>query len=98
MIPVDVNVGEVPREELPGLLGRLVELEAWVRIRLAEAPAAPAPAPRLLTADEAAAIAGVSKRAILAKTRGLRLRCDLSRKAPRLEETAFRAWLARRRR
>ncbi len=98
MIEVNVDVAAVARDELPGLLGRLVELEAHVRLRLAEAPTAPAPAPRLLTADEAATIAGTSKRNILAKTRGLRFRCDLSRKAPRLEEGGFRSWLARRRR
>lgn len=56
-----LDVDAVPRDELPVLLGRLVELEARVRLRLAEAPVAPAPTrSRRLDADEAATIAATS--------------------------------------
>jgi hypothetical protein len=89
---------EAAREELPALLGRLTELEARVRLRLAEVPASPALASRTIDADEATRIAGTSKRWLLAKTRGMGLRRDLSRKQPRFDEAALRAWLAGRRR
>jgi hypothetical protein len=87
------------RSELPSLLGRLVELEALVRLRLAEAPAVAAAEPwRLLDADAAAAIAGTTKRWLLTKTRGMGFRRDLSRKLPRFDEAGLRTWLAGRRR
>lgn len=93
------HVQEADRAELPGLLGRLVELEALVRLRLAEAPTAPAPSPsRLLTAAEAAVVAGTTKRWLLSKTRGMKFRQDLSRKQPRFEEAGLRRWLEGRRR
>jgi hypothetical protein len=90
---------ETPRENLPELLGVLVSAEARVRLRLAE-PAGPAPATetRVIDAAEAARIAGASKRWVLAATKGMKFRVDLSRKQPRLVEDAFRAWLAGRRR
>jgi hypothetical protein len=93
------NLDTVDRAELPAVLGRLVELEARVRLRLAEVPTAVAPtAARVITGDEMATIAGTSKRDILAKTRGMRFRCDLSRKQPRALEAEFRRWLTDRRR
>ena len=92
------HVQEADRAELPGLLGRLVELAARARLRLAEAPAAPAPAARLLTAAEGAAIAATTKRWLLSKTRGMKFRQDLSRKQPRFEEAGLRRWLEGRRR
>jgi len=93
-----VDLDALRRDELPALLGRLVELEARVRLRLAEVPAAPATASRTIDADEAAVIAGASKRWLLQKTKGLTFRVDLSRKRPRFIEEPFRAWLAGRRR
>jgi hypothetical protein len=94
-----VDVNTVPREELPLLLGRLVELEARVRLRLAEAAVlAAAPVSRTLDADEAAAIAGTSPRWLRSHTAGMAMRRDLSRKAPRWDEAGLRAWLAGRRR
>lgn len=96
-----VDVEAVPRDELPPLLGRLVELEARVRLRLAEVPAtATAPASRQLDKHEAAEVAGpgTSPRWLLTATRGLSLRRDLSRKQPRFDEAELRAWLAGRRR
>jgi excisionase family DNA binding protein len=92
---LDIDVASVPREDLPALLGRLVELEARVRMRLAEssAPAPCAVASRLLNPDEAAAIAGVSRRSILTKTRGQMFRRDISRKTVRFDEVGLRRWL-----
>jgi hypothetical protein len=97
-MPLDFDVGAVPRADLPGLLGRLVELEARVRLRLLE-PAQPAtPSSRQLTAAEAAAIAGTKPRWLLTRTKGLGFRYDLSRKQPRFDEAGLRVWLATRRR
>ena len=96
--PLDVT--NMPREELPELLGDLVTLEARVRLRLAEiVPASQATVEeRLLNADEAATIAGTTRRWLLAKTRGLRFRADLSRKQARFREAGLRRWLEGRRR
>ncbi len=97
MIP-DLDVAAVSRDELPALLGHLVELEARVRLRLAEPASLPAADSRLLTIDEAVTIAGApSARWLLAHTRGLRFRLDLSRKQPRFEEGGLRRWLLERR-
>ena len=90
---------EAPRDELPGMLGRLAEAEAVARLRLSTAERADAPLPtRLLDASEAAVIVGVSPRWLLSATRGLRFRRDLTRKKPRFDEAGLRAWLAERRR
>ncbi len=93
-----LDVAAVHREDLPGLLGRLVELEALVRLRLAEAvmPAA-TPEPRILDATQAAAVAGTSTRWLLTATRGRGFRKDLSRKQPRFDEAGLRRWLVERR-
>jgi hypothetical protein len=96
-----LDVAEIPRDELPAVLGRLVELEARVRLRLAEpagvaTPAAAASA--VLDVDQAAAIASASKRWLLKHTRGAPFRCDLSRKQPRFDEAGLRRWLAERHR
>jgi hypothetical protein len=60
----DLDVATIPREDLPSLLGRLVELEARVRIRLTEMPGAATPerADRLLDVGEVARRLGVSAR------------------------------------
>jgi hypothetical protein len=84
---------EAPREDLPSLLGRLAEAEARIRIRLADVPTVTPPPPsRVIDGEEMATIAGTSKRLILARTRGMRFRCDLSRKQPRADEAGFRRW------
>jgi hypothetical protein len=94
-----VDVDAVTRNELPALLGQLVELEARVRLRLAELPAAVGTcSSRTIDAEEAATIAGTSKRWILSHTQGMKFRCDLTRKQPRFDESGLRAWLAARRR
>ena len=98
MTSVEVNVADVPREDLPELLGRLAELTARVQLRLVEMPEPTATAPvRLLDADQAAQIAGTSRRWLLAHTRGLRFRQDLSRKQSRFEQAGLRRWLEGRR-
>jgi hypothetical protein len=94
-----VNLDAVPREELPALLGRLVELEARVRLRLAEVPVPATPAAsRTIDADQAVDMAGTSKRWLLKHTKGMKFRHDLSRKQPRFDEAGLRQWLAGRRR
>jgi hypothetical protein len=90
---------EARRDELPALLGRIAEAEAIVRLRLAEGPAATATTKsRTLDAAEAAEIAATTARWLLQKTRGMKFRCDHSRKQPRFDEAGLRAWLATRRR
>jgi len=93
-----VDVAAIPSAELPSLLGKIVEIEARIRLRLAAVPPTQgaATASRVLTVAEAAAAAGTSTRFLLAKTRGKRFRVDLSRKQPRFEEAGLRAWLATR--
>jgi hypothetical protein len=95
----NLDVGQLSRDELPSLLGRVVEFEARIRLRLAETPAVQVTVPSTaITADEAAVIAGTSKRWILSHTQGMKFRCDLTRKQPRFDEAGLRAWLAGRRR
>ena len=98
MLP-EFDVDNVTREELPALLGRIVELEAHIRLRLAEvlAPVV-STASRTVDAAEAAGIAGTSKRWLLFHTRRLRFRNDITRKTVKFDELGLRAWLATRRR
>ncbi len=99
MSPLDLDVAVVPRDELPRLLGDVVTLEALIRLRLAEPSQNTPAASRILTVDEAVAIAAArSGRWLLHATRGHRCRRDLSRKQPRFDEGELRAWLASRRR
>ena len=93
-----LDVEAVPRADLPRLLGRVTEIEARIRLRLAEVPTPSPSASRTISADEASVIAATSKRWLLANTRGMRFRADLSRKQPRFIEDGLRAWLASRRR
>jgi predicted DNA-binding transcriptional regulator AlpA len=94
---IDLDIEAVPKAELPALLGELARLQGEALARLAESTHGPISTPdRLLTADEAAQIAGTSKRWILSKTRNRRFRHDLSRKPVRFEESGLRPWLASR--
>jgi hypothetical protein len=97
----ELDVDQLQRDELPGALGKLEELVARLRLRLAAELAGPAPAPPapsdLVSEDRAAAIAGVSRRWLAKHTAGLRFRRDLSRKAHKYDEAGLRAWLAKRR-
>jgi len=96
-------VGEAQADELPTLLGVLVEAEERARVRLRALETAPAmsrpaePAPeRLLTAEDAVAVlgGGVSRKWLYRHTRGLRFRRDFSRKRVRFEEGGLRRWAA----
>lgn len=58
---LDIDIAAVPRDELPAVLGRLVELEARVRLRLSESVTpAPTVADRNLDVQEAARRLGMS--------------------------------------
>ena len=61
---LQLDVASVPREELPSLLGALVEAEARVRLRLAETPvnAPPAAAAAPIDSKRAAEIAATTSR------------------------------------
>jgi hypothetical protein len=90
------------QEELPCLLGRIVEAEASVRLRLF-APAATPPTPpageapqgQYLTVREAAAIAQASQRRIYEWARGARWAHRPTKRCLRIDEAAFRRWLER---
>ena len=91
-------IREATLDELPELLGALevAKAAAWVRLSTPPTPTttatvSPAPPP-MLTAEDAAALAGVSKRWLLRHTRKLRFRHDLSRKQARFEEAGLRRW------
>ncbi|HVO09993.1 MAG TPA: hypothetical protein VMX54_04500 [Vicinamibacteria bacterium] len=99
-------VDEVDRAELPCVLGLVVELEARLRLRLAE-PAAPPQREEvedLITPEAAARIAGLpmdspeearrSVRRIYEWARGQRWASRPSRRCLRISERGFRRWLA----
>ena len=94
-LPKPIHVDDVSRDDLPGLIGALAELSARAIARLHE-PVAVTDTPkasRLIDADQAAAIAGTTRRWILTATKGRRFRQDLSRKQPRFAESGLRTWL-----
>ena len=87
----------IPVGDLPALLGTLeaAKAEAWGRIT-SRPPAAPVPTPvpdRLLTADEAAAIAQVPTKRIYSWAQGQRWAHRPSTRCLRISEGAFRRWL-----
>jgi hypothetical protein len=99
---LDRLIGESPPQDRPGLVVALSARLAALGASLAAvsrptdghgAKAAPEGTGRLLNAQEAAAVAGVTVRWLLRHTRGLRFRRDLSRKQARFEEQGFRRWL-----
>jgi hypothetical protein len=99
---LDRVISEAAREDRPGLVVALSARLAALGAAMVAWPgpidghggkAAPEPAGRLLTAQEAAVLAGVTVRWLRRHTRGLRFRRDLSRKAARFEEHGFRRWL-----
>jgi hypothetical protein len=98
---LDKVIEHTVSKDRPALIVALAARLAALGAALAE-PAGPTlhPAPaetsgRLLSAAEAAQIAGVSPRWLLRRTRGLRFRHDLSRKQARFEEQGLRRWLLR---
>lgn len=95
-------VREAPVEELPTVAGILASGHAALQLRILDhvrvlLPAAPPPS-KIISIDDAAAIAGTTARWVASHTRGASFRCDLSRKQPRVDETGFRRWLATRKR
>ncbi|MBX7185029.1 MAG: helix-turn-helix domain-containing protein [Vicinamibacteria bacterium] len=94
---LEIDIATVPRDELPAVLGRLVELEARVRMRLSEPTEAPAgaAADRNLDVHEAAARLGMS--AAWLYRNGAELPCSV-RIGRRLlfSERGLEAFLARR--
>jgi hypothetical protein len=99
---------EASSQELPALLGRIVEAEAMLRLRMVSATAnAPntAPAtnaesaeqrsPRYLNVDEALARLGgkLCRKTLYRRTKGRSFRVNLSRKAVRFEERGFMRWI-----
>lgn len=88
-------------EELPGLLGRLAEAEAVVRLRLSMAAGAAttnrqecSEAERLLTPEEAAGVAHVPVSRIYQWARDARWASRPTRRCLRIGEQGFRRWLA----
>jgi predicted DNA-binding transcriptional regulator AlpA len=94
------QVTAVPPERVPILLAQLAALQSALAARLlvADAGRRREPPPddgRLLTAEEAAKILGVTPRWLYRQQRLPFVR-RLSRKALRVSETSLRAWLASR--
>ena len=92
---LDRTIQEAPREALPGLIGELARLQALALVRLTR-PAETLqsePDDRLLTAEEAAPIAGLTVRQL--KTRRLSFRKKLGHRTVRFSERGLRAWLRR---
>lgn len=86
-------------DELPAMVGRLVEAEERARLRLRAfvAPAPPAPSASAWIAAEAAAdIAAVNVKRIYEWARKAPWASRPTKRCLRINETAFRAWLARR--
>jgi hypothetical protein len=92
---------EVALEDLPALLGRLVEAEERARLRLRNEGAPPAgnekpgeEGERWLTPEQAAGIAGIPVKRLYEWARGKRWASRPSRKCLRIAESRFRTWLA----
>jgi predicted DNA-binding transcriptional regulator AlpA len=92
----------VSPSQVPAILGQLAELQAIFLARLVNRNGShPAPGPaepdRLLTADEAAPIIGMTPRWLYRHARQLPFARRLSRKALRFSEVGLRRYLASRR-
>ncbi len=98
---IDRAIAEAAPEELPALVGRLVELEEKVRLRLRAANGnghqEPKAEPeRWITPDQAGAIAGVGRERIYSWARGQRWASRPSKRCLRISESGFQRWLQRR--
>jgi hypothetical protein len=104
LVELDRLIAESAPEDRPALVvqlaARLAQLGAVLAIpaqasdqRRAESAPEGSRGGKLLTAQEAASIAGVSPRWLRRHTKGLRFRQDLSRKLARFEGAGFRRWL-----
>ncbi len=97
------RASEVPPESVPGLLLQLASLQAVLLARLAVPSngSGHAPVPpqddRLLTAEEAAPILGMTPRWLYRHARHLPFARRLSRKALRFSESGLRRYMAARR-
>jgi len=90
------QIQEGPREGLPALLGELARLQGLVLARLLGPVETPQPEAqdRLLTAEEAAPLTGLTARQLLTRRR-LPFRRRVGHRTIRFSERALRAWLRR---
>jgi hypothetical protein len=94
-------VAEAPPADLPALVGALAQAQAVALARLTM-PAAPSTPPmssdpsRWITAEEAAAIAAVSRKCVYEWAQGKRWASRPTRRCLRINEAGFRSWLASR--
>jgi hypothetical protein len=100
--PLAKAVRTIPADDLPAIVGQLVELEERARLRLRTeasgngAGSPEEPAPEWLTPPEAAAIFRVTPRWLNRATSGKGFRRQESRRTIRYENAGLRRWLARR--
>ena len=97
---IEKAIDESPAQRLSGILGWMESAKAkcWTRLMTPGisgglAHAAHEEPPKLLTPDEAAAIAQKPRKWIYRHTRGKRFRRDITRKCIRFEEAGLRRWL-----
>lgn len=90
----DRIIADAAREDLPELIGRLARLHALALARLVQ-PVAPPPVEndKLLTAEEASTLSGLTVRQL--KSRRLPFRKRLGHRTIRFSERGLRAWLRR---
>jgi hypothetical protein len=93
-------IGASPAE-LPALVGALAQAQAVALARLTtpavlSTPPAPGDLGRWITADEAAAIAAVSRKCVYEWAQGRRWASRPTRRCLRIDEAGFRSWLANR--
>lgn len=97
---LDAEVAQAPRAELPAWVGALARLHAVALARLTGGGQPMIPPPeepdRLLTPEQAAALARVKPSRIYAWARGQRWASRPSRRCLRIHEAGFRRWLASR--
>jgi predicted DNA-binding transcriptional regulator AlpA len=88
----DRIIAEAPREALPGLIADLARLHALALVRLVQ-PERPQEHDRLLTAEEAASIAGLTPKQLTA--RRLPFKRRIGHRTIRFSERGLHAWLRR---
>lgn len=91
---LDRIIADASREALPAIIGRLAHLHALAVARLVQ-PVAPPPVEndRLLSAEEASTLSGLSVRQL--KSRRLPFRKKLGHRTIMFSERGLRAWLRR---
>jgi predicted DNA-binding transcriptional regulator AlpA len=95
---VSPDLANLPAEAVPGLLAQCAALLAAVGARLASpVPTVRPPASdRLLTAEEAAALLGVTPAWLIRRAKRLPFSRSLSRKIVRFSEVGLQRWAAAR--